>query len=131
MEKLRVLALDPVEQERLGFASISRGWAIGTQGWRQAVAKDHAHLAINPGLGAAEARALREARWEARLQELLHEQKRTEDDTKKALKSAAWEVALAAQLRKETGAAIVWLAGRLHLGSANSLRAYLSLYNRQ
>jgi hypothetical protein len=27
-----------------------RGWAIGTSGWRRAVAKDHQHLALRPGI---------------------------------------------------------------------------------
>ena len=125
-ELLRQVAASPEEQERQGFAAMSCGWAIGTQGWRQAVARDHAHLAINPGLGAKEARALREATWEARLADLLREVGRTEDDMVNALCSAAWKVELAGRLRRDTGAAIAWLAGRLHLGSANSARVYLS-----
>jgi hypothetical protein len=38
---------------------MSRGWVIGTDAKRKAVAQDHAHLAINPGLGSVEGRALR------------------------------------------------------------------------
>jgi hypothetical protein len=124
--RLRQLSLSPEEQEREGFSCMSRGWAIGTQGWREAVARDHAHLAINPGLGAAEARALREASWERRLAELLHEAGRSEEDAAQALHSARWKVELALRLRRETGAAIAWLAKRLHLGSPNSARVYLS-----
>jgi len=126
VERLRQLSLDPAEQERQGFVTMSRGWAIGTQGWRQAVARDHAHLALNPGLGAAVARALREATWEARLEELLRENSRTREDAAQAAYSAQWKVSLAAQLRKETGAAVTWLASALNLGSPNSARVYLA-----
>lgn len=125
-EGLRVLALDPAEQERAGFGAMSRGWAIGTHGWKQAVARDHAHLALNPGLGAAEARALREAAWDARLEELLHEAQRTREEAEQAALSALWKVELAARLRKETGAAITWLASALSMGSPNSVRVYLA-----
>lgn len=123
---LRHLSLSPEEQERQGFSGMSRGWAIGTHGWRQAVARDHAHLAINPGLGANVARALREAAWEGRVVELLREDGRSEEDAVQALYSAAWKVELARRVRRETGAAIAWLAKRLHLGSPNSARVYLS-----
>lgn len=126
LERLRQLALDPAEQERLGFAAMSRGWAIGTHAWRQTVARDHAHLTINPGLGAAEARALREAVWDARLSELLIEVGRTHEGAAQAAKSEPWKIEIAARLRRETRAAIAWLAGRLHMGSPNSVRVYLS-----
>ncbi len=126
LQRLRQLALDPEEQERLGFAAMSRGWAIGTQGWRQAVARDHAHLATNPGLGAAEARSLREAAWAARLQSLLSESGKSAGDMAAAAKSAPWKIELAARLRRESGAAIAWMATALQMGSPDAVRGYLS-----
>jgi hypothetical protein len=129
LERLRQLAPDLAEQERLGFATMSRGWAIGTQGWRRAVAKDHAHLALNPGLGATEARALREAAWMARLETLLAEAKRTLADAEAAPKSESWKVELAAKLRQDSGAPIAWIARTLHMGSPNAVRGYLSKRN--
>ena len=130
VERLRQLALDPEEQERLGFAAMSRGWAIGTDAWRKAVAQDHAHLAINPGLGAAEARELREAAWAARLAELLRESGRTRDEAVRQAKSAPWKITLAEKLRRDTGAAITWIARELHMGSPNTVRGYLSIKKR-
>jgi putative transposase len=124
-ERLRQLALDPAEQDRLGFAAMSRGWAIGSDSWRKAVASDHAHLAIQPGLAAAEARALREQRWMACLAGHLAEAGRTDADARKAAKSAPWKVALAAQVRTESGASITWIATALHMGNPNAVRGYL------
>jgi hypothetical protein len=34
VEHLRALAADAAEQKRLGFDQFSRGWAIGTAGWK-------------------------------------------------------------------------------------------------
>ena len=126
VERLRQLALDPAEQERQGFGAMSRGWAIGTDAWRKAVARDHSHLAINPGLGAPEARALREAAWTARLEELLHEAKQSRETAAEAAKSAPWKVAMAVCLRRETGASIAWIATALAMGRPDSVRGYLS-----
>ncbi len=126
LERLRQLALDPEEQDRLGFGAMSRGWAIGTDAWRKAVASDHAHLALNPGLGATEARALREAVWTARLEALLADAKQSRETAAREAKSAAWKVSLASRLRKETGASIVWMSQELSMGSPDAVRVYLS-----
>jgi REP element-mobilizing transposase RayT len=127
LEHLRRLALTPEEQERLGFSTMSRGWAIGTHGWRKAVAKDHAHLALNPGLASAEARALREEAWAARLEVVLREAGKSRDAVAAEPKSAAWKIELAERLRREAGAAITWIARELQMGSPNAVRGYLSL----
>ncbi len=130
LERLRQIALDPQEQDRLGFGAMSRGWAIGTKGWKKALAKDHAHLAINPGLAAAEAREMREAGWGTKLEQLLTTEKRTLDEARESPKSAAWKVALALKLRQETGASVAWLANVLHMGKPESVRNYLSRASR-
>ncbi|MBA4137322.1 MAG: transposase [Opitutus sp.] len=125
VDYLQHLAADPAEQEQQGFATMSRGWSIGTHAWRRAVARDHSHLALQPGLGAEEARSLREARWEHRLNELLHASRHSLVDAKAGACSAPWKLEIAARLRRETGAAIAWLARTLHLGTASSARVYL------
>lgn len=131
LERLRQLALSPEEQERLGFAAMSRGWAIGTEAWRKAVAKDHAALAINPGLEAEEARALREECWQAGLDRILMEERRTLEEAHVARKNADWKLALAARVRRESGAAIAWLAQKLQLGKPETARNYLSQLARK
>lgn len=122
---LHQLAADPAEQERQGFSSMSHGWSIGTHAWCRAVARDHSHLALQPGFGAEEARSLREAAWEQRLDELLVSSRRSLADAKAESCSAPWKLEIAVRLRRETGAAIAWLAGKLDLGTASSARVYL------
>lgn len=130
LERLRQIAINPEEQDRLGFGAMSRGWAIGTHGWRKEVAKDLAVLAFTPGLAAAEARELAEARWSACLERQLSAARRTIEEVQQGPRSAAWKVALAAEVRRESGASVIWLAAKMQLGKAESARNYLSKYAR-
>jgi hypothetical protein len=41
VQQLQMLALNAAEQERRGFGEMCRGWAIGTAGWRKALAKTY------------------------------------------------------------------------------------------
>lgn len=130
LQHLCQLAGDAAEQDRLGFGKMSRGWAIGTDGWRRAVATEQAHMAIDPGLAAADARELREARCADALKRLVREIGHTEEHLHREAKSAPWKIALAARLREETGAPIAWIASALHMGSPNSVRVYLSRFSK-
>jgi hypothetical protein len=56
-----------------GFQEFDRGWAIGTSGWRRALAKDHADRALHPGIEADEVRSFKAARWSDRLASLMTE----------------------------------------------------------
>ncbi|TVR52114.1 MAG: transposase [Puniceicoccaceae bacterium] len=123
---LLALGADEARQKECGFETMSRGWAIGTAGWRKAMAKQYAHLALNPGLPSAEARELREAGWQKSLEAALKARGKRPEDLAAATKCAPWKLAVAKQVRKETGAPVVWLADQLHLGSPNSARVHLS-----
>jgi putative transposase len=61
--RLVALASDEAEQKRPGLEQLSEGWAMGSAGWRRALAKDYADRALAPGLEAGELRDLKEARW--------------------------------------------------------------------
>lgn len=128
---LREFAADDEKQKSAGFESMSHGWAIGSEAWRRALAKDYAHKALHPGLAADEIRVMKEERWAESFNRILSAEGRTRDQLWEDKKSAAWKIALAARLRSETGAPIKWIAQRLHMGSANAVRGYLSLYAKQ
>lgn len=125
LDHLAALAGDAAQQERLGFARMSSGWAIGTNGWRKALAKEHAAMVLHQGLPAKELRALREVKWEEAVVRELAAAKRDDTALRHDKKFAAWKVALAAKLRSH-GVPSNWLAKRLHLGSPDSTRVYLS-----
>lgn len=125
------LVADEGRQKELGFDSLSRGWAIGTEGWRKALAKDFAHMALSPGLAAAEARSLREAGWESFLAQALAKIGRSEVDLKEGGKTAQWKVDLALNVRQNSGATVAWLAQRMGLGKADTARCQISLARRR
>jgi putative transposase len=126
LERLGRLAADEEEQARLGFDAMGRGWAIGTAGWRKAVAKDLAATALSPGLPAAEAQAAREGKWSAALERLLAAAGKGEADLRSDRRTAAWKVDLALELREGSGASASWLAEALCMGAPSSVRSRLS-----
>jgi putative transposase len=123
---LVALAVNLDEQKRLGWDLFSHSWALGSAAWQTALSRDQRAQALAPGPAAKQRRELLQARWqEIAVQALAHAGK-TEEDLRAARKTAAWKISLAAQLQREHGIAITWLATRLHLGSANTVRSLLS-----
>jgi len=118
------------EQRRLGYDGFSCGWAIGTQQRRRELAREHAHLALTPGLAADEARVLREARWRVVPGQQLQSAGRTQEQAQASAKTAPWKLRLAQRVRDECGAAITWLARELDLGAEGTARSLLSKLRR-
>lgn len=113
-------------QIELGFPEMSRGWAIGTHGWRQALAHDHAHRALSPGLAAQELVELKLACCEQALDALLGSSGKTLADAAKERKGVVWKVNIARKLRASTPATNRWIAEKLCMGAPNSVSQYLS-----
>lgn len=116
---------DEARWEELGLKSLSQGWAIGSAAWRQAMAKEYGRLALEPGLQTGDVRELREGAWETAVQNALAASGHTEADLASKPKRQDWKLAVAAQARAHSGASLAWLARRLDLGAAASLRSYL------
>jgi putative transposase len=123
---LQSLARDPKEQNRLGFDRLSSDWAIGTDGWRRALAREHTHLALIPDLERAEIQELREARWNAILREILRSERKSGTDVVHEPKGARWKVRIARQLRREAGASYRWITEQLNTLQPASLRVAVS-----
>lgn len=119
------IGLDEARWDELGLKGLSQGWAIGSSAWRQAMAKKYGHLALAQGLESDDVRELREGAWEAAVQKTLSERKRTEADLVTKPKKQAWKLSVAADARRESGAPLTWLAQRLQLGAAATLRSYM------
>ncbi|HVU31788.1 MAG TPA: transposase [Opitutaceae bacterium] len=107
-------------------AELCRGWAIGTSGWRRALAKEHQHLALQRGVSAHEIQELKHARWADALETVLRQAGRDAESLKTSRKGVAWKREVAAELRRSVGAPHGWLAEHLHMGTANSVRAWLN-----
>ena len=124
-EFLRELAADERCWEREGLTGLGRGWVIGTRGWMQALAKEHARAELAVGLPKEEREALREVRWHEALDEGLRQRGKSAKALQSKPMKQDWKLALAEDVRQSTGASISWLAANLHLGGAATLRGYL------
>ncbi len=122
---LEDLAGDKPAQAEQGFDEMSRGWAIGTAGWRKAVAHDHRQLALTPGLPQKELKELKQAEWERVLGDLFIQVGKTPKHAAEDWKSAEWKVSMAEALRRKTTATNRWIAETLHMGAPNSVSQYL------
>ena len=131
VSELQQLAGDKGRQKELGFEGLSRGWAIGSECWRKAVAREQVHLTLDSGYSPEEIRELKEARWREKLSECLRSAGKTIEEAAKEPKAAAWKVETAAMLRRETGASPGWIARELSMGSPHSVRSYLSRSRRR
>ena len=116
------LSGDGQEQQRQGFDELSRGWAIGTPAWRQAMARHYSHLALERGFESGEIRAIKEARWRDALNQHLKETRRSTADLATAPKAPPWKIDAAARLRRQFGAPYRWIAEHLKMGSPDAVR---------
>jgi len=95
------------------YVSLSKGWALGSREFKQALHKDH-ELAID--LRAWDSTGLREVKN-------LHWQKALASAVKQVpekagmAKSAAWKIAVAAHLKATADVPNAWLAEKLEMGS--------------
>lgn len=122
---LTALARDEAEQKRLGLEKLSEGWAIGSEGWRRAIAKNHAQRAIAPGVEAEELRGLKQAHWSQVLDAELQRRAKSLEDASGDICGAPWKIEVATRLR-QAGAPYAWITHALHMGKTSSVRAYLS-----
>ncbi|MBK8856276.1 MAG: transposase [Opitutaceae bacterium] len=120
------LTADAEEQKRQAFDKMCSGWAIGSDGWRKALAKDHAETVTLSALRGPEVRELKEAAWAAVLDQLLAERRKTRREIEADGRTAAWKVGLALRMRESTTATNEWIAGALGMGKGSSLSVYLS-----
>ncbi len=125
-EQLVELATNPREQERQEFGKMTQGWSIGTSGWRKAIAKDHAHLALSAGVSDDALRAIKESAWTELLEHVLVRDGKSATEIARDAKSAKWKINAARLLRNKVTASHSWIAEKLNMGTPGSVRVYLS-----
>lgn len=107
------------------YVSLSKGWALGSKGFKQALVADHALAASMRAWESGSAREVRELAWTEHLARLLREVSPAERADHR--QSAPWKIRLAVRLRKSTDASNRWLAAQLHMGSPAYLAKLVSL----
>lgn len=95
------------------YASLSRGWALGSADFKTALIKDHALVAESRAWESTGAQEIKRQAWEALFSRGLKALGRKEGELTEGIKSAAWKVALAVFLKERTQASNPWLARRL------------------
>lgn len=118
--RLVTLARDPQAQRECD--DFTHTWAIGTSGWKQALAHRYGHRALELDLPSCEIRTLREERWRAALSEELRSHGKEGVDLARDAKGAGWKIEIAFALRKRSGAPYAWIAESLAMGSPNAVR---------
>jgi hypothetical protein len=113
---------DTGEEEKRLCDDIARGRPIGTHAWITAVARAHRQKALEQDLPREEIRDLKEARWQAALDELLTHHRPKQDDLVTARRCPRWKIEIALSLRTHVGAPYRWIAEKLAMGSPAAVR---------
>jgi putative transposase len=115
-QHLALIASSTLEQRKMGFKSMCRGWASKEHGFRQGLVR---RAEKKPKLEhPLQARA---ADWSCKLEDLLVRLGKTQGDCAKEIKSAPWKVSAAAEMRATTSATNAWLARELFMGAPASV----------
>jgi hypothetical protein len=125
------LGSDPDLQRREGLVDLGNGWALGTSGWRKAIAEEHSQRALDPGLAAAEVHELRERRWAHALEQALRKRGKQTRDIVTDRKGARWKVEVALELRRTALASNGWIAEQLRMGHPRAVSSYISQHLRR
>jgi len=112
------------------YVSLSKGWALGSAGFKTALIEDHAIAATARAWENAGAEEIRREAWESACLQALGKLRRTDGDLAAAAKAAPWKVALAVFLKERTQASNRWLGQRLKMGSAKYVGHLASITKR-
>jgi hypothetical protein len=120
------VASNPSDDDRMTRGALSEGSAIGTSGWRKALAREHAHTQLAPEWASDELSAFRQNLWHHELECGLAELGTTLEDAAATPKGVAWKIDLAQRLCTVAAAPYSWIAKTLSMGAPSSVRAYLA-----
>ena len=110
----------------MAFEKMSRGWALGTKGFKRSLLHSEGLLLKNGSLRALklEGKELQEAnhlRGESLLEKGLAILGKSPAQTVSDPKSAVWEIWIALALKGRTSATNVWIAERLCMGAPQAV----------
>jgi REP element-mobilizing transposase RayT len=110
------------------YASMSRGWALGSKEFKRALLRDHSVAEETRAWEKSGARQVREEKWRMALEEsLAHVPPEAQADQRGA---APWKVAVAVKMKTTTDADNHWLAQQLKIGSPRYLAKLVSYASR-
>ena len=125
------LSEDEPGRKALHFDRMSKGWAIGSTAFKQALVAEHQVATATLPRRDRETEQIAGLIWEEALAGLLQQLGRQRAELALAGKSVPWKVALGAALKQRTTATNRWLAGNLHLGDPSEVSRKTNRWLRQ
>ena len=125
------LSEDEPAQKAQKFATMSKGWIIGTNRLAKDMYKEHAGVVGQGRRMAREMTETREELWREELLKRLRQRRRGEAELATSSKSAEWKVALAAELKTRTTATNRWLAAALNMGGLYQVSRLISAWQKR
>ena len=110
------------------YVSMSKGWALGSDGFKASLVKDYDLAPIVRAWELDGAREVSAARWRLALERALGRIGKSAADCRADRKSAPWKIALAAHLKQSTHASNRWLTDQLHMGTPVAVSQYVSTF---
>ncbi len=124
-EYLAWLAENEPAQKQLKFDVMTKGWALGSKGFKRALIEDHKkQVATVPAERETEEAAT--LLWQDLLERALKAIGKTRLDIRREAKAAPWKVAIASHLKTVSTATNVWLAGQLEMGVPSGVSRYVA-----
>ena len=120
---------DPQEIEELD-RKMCRGWGLGSSDFKQAVADDLAKDRSLARLEREDLAELNRSRWDSALGKCMDLLGKNASDAAEERLSAAWKLAIASKLKRESSVTNAWLSDRLNMGKPRSVSAICGRYAR-
>lgn len=127
---LDFLSEDEVARKRLKFEAMSKGWAIGSNGFQTDLLKEHRDRVGSSAIVAAGLTAAREAVWQDECNRLLERLGHTSKDVATEGKSVGWKLAVAAAMKARTTVSNRWLAEQLKMGNMYEVSRKVAQWSR-
>ncbi len=124
--RMRV-AEDPEEIASLE-KEMNRGWCIGSEGFKRAIAADRLSKEGSARLEHEELKEFNRLQWESYVLRALKMLGKTSADVSGGRFSEAWKLAIASKMKRETSVTNQWLSERLHMGVANGVSSNCGAY---
>jgi putative transposase len=130
LQYLTWLASDQPARKAMQFDRMSKGWIVGSTGFKAAVAREHRRSAAALARGDHDAEEAREAVRQEALDALLKPARRTRKDLDASAKFVDWKVSLAVALKAKTTVTNRWLSEHLHMGSMHEVSRQVAARQR-
>jgi REP element-mobilizing transposase RayT len=126
----RLAENEPARKE-MRFEKMSKGWAIGTAGFKAELVKEQRVMTAALARGDVDVQEMREQGLQRCFGELLEASGRTVRDVANEAKSAAWKVELAAAMKAKTTVTNRWLGEHLNMGGLHEVSRRVAAWQRK